>query len=292
MRGVVTEVLGSRHYIVKVAGNLWKRHIDQLLRRPADVASTHGFLASDYQQSMPLDVSPDMDQPSDTVPDSTIPSTYIPSTATLDESILASTGDSRVLNKQPTLVMPVTDPPVISQPAPLPEISDSANVDDTLVVQPDSLCEYPADTEKRYPTRTTCRPPRHLKDYELVMAVTDSKPFGFFIMDFAFYFFKKGKCYIVTLFCYCCYIVRSYVIVVFCVFGCACAVVRTRNKRRLECSCSMLVLFHNFELGFPSYNKSWSLCDFGFDCKLWSIQNYPHWRYFQSPHRQSFCHGK
>ena len=32
--GVVTEVLGSLHYIVKVAGNLWKRHIDQLLRRP------------------------------------------------------------------------------------------------------------------------------------------------------------------------------------------------------------------------------------------------------------------
>ena len=63
--------------------------------------------------------------------------------------------------------MPVTDPPVISQPAPLPEISDSAIVDDTLVVQPGSLCEYPADTEKRYPTRTTRRPPRHLKDYEL-----------------------------------------------------------------------------------------------------------------------------
>ena len=37
----------------------------------------------------------------------------------------------------------------------------------TLVVQPNSLCEYPADTEKRYSTRTTRRPPRHLKDYEL-----------------------------------------------------------------------------------------------------------------------------
>ena len=60
---------------------------------------------------------------------------------------------------------------MISQPAPLPEtspeISDAANVDDTLVVQPNSLREYPADAEKRYSTRTTRRPPRHLKDYEL-----------------------------------------------------------------------------------------------------------------------------
>ena len=52
-------------------------------------------------------------------------------------------------------------------PALLPKISDSANVDDALIVQPDSLCVYPADTEKCYPTWTTCRPPRHLKDYEL-----------------------------------------------------------------------------------------------------------------------------
>ena len=110
VREVVTEVLGSRHYIVKVAGNLWKRHIDQLLRRPTDVASTRGFSASNYQ-SMPLDVSPDMDQPYEIVPDSTIPSTYIPPTATLDESILVSTGDSPIPNKQPTVSMPVTDPP-------------------------------------------------------------------------------------------------------------------------------------------------------------------------------------
>jgi len=47
-----------------------------------------------------------------------------------------------------------------------------------------------------------------------------------------------------------CYIVRSYVIVVLCVHGCVCAGVRTRNKRRLECSCSMLALFYNFVLGF------------------------------------------
>lgn len=140
VRGVVTEVLGSRHYMVKVAGNLWKRHIDQLLRRPADVASTRGFLASEYQ-SMPLDVSPNIDQPSEIVRDSTIPSAYIPPTATFEESILASSGDSRIPNKQPTVSMPVADPLMNSQPASLPENSDSANVNDTLVVQPGSLCE-------------------------------------------------------------------------------------------------------------------------------------------------------
>ena len=71
---------------------------------------------------MPLHVSPDMDQPYELVPDSTLLSTYTPPTATLDESILASTGDSPVPNKQTTVSMPFTDPPVISQPATLPEI--------------------------------------------------------------------------------------------------------------------------------------------------------------------------
>ena len=34
--GVVTEVLGSQHYMVEVFCNLWKRHVDQLLRQPVD----------------------------------------------------------------------------------------------------------------------------------------------------------------------------------------------------------------------------------------------------------------
>ena len=76
----------------------------------------------------------------------TIPSTYIPPTATLDESILASTGDSSVSNKQPTVSMTVTDSLVIFQPPPLPEtspeVSDAANVDDTLVVQPNFRILY------------------------------------------------------------------------------------------------------------------------------------------------------
>ncbi|CAB4045617.1 Hypothetical predicted protein, partial [Paramuricea clavata] len=30
--GVVTKVLGSRHYMVRVPGYLWKRHVDQLVK--------------------------------------------------------------------------------------------------------------------------------------------------------------------------------------------------------------------------------------------------------------------
>ena len=63
------------------------------------------------------------------------------------------------------------------------------------------------------------------------------------------FFFKKGEMlywdFVLLLLCY---IVWSYVIVVLRVNGCACTGVRTRNKRRLECSYSMLTLFHNFQV--------------------------------------------
>lgn len=58
-------------------------------------------------------------------------------------------------------------PPCDFSTSPLPQNSDCANVDDTLVVQPGSLCESPADVEKHYPTWTTHRSPRHLKEYQL-----------------------------------------------------------------------------------------------------------------------------
>lgn len=50
-------------------------------------------------------------------------------------------------------------PPCDFSTSPLPQNSDCANVDDTLVVQPGSLCESPADVEKHYPTWTTHRSP-------------------------------------------------------------------------------------------------------------------------------------
>ena len=38
---VVSEVVVSRHYIVKVSGNLWKRQVDQMLRRCVEVVPTN-----------------------------------------------------------------------------------------------------------------------------------------------------------------------------------------------------------------------------------------------------------
>ena len=32
MQGIVTQVLGSRNYMVNIQGQLWKRHMDQLIR--------------------------------------------------------------------------------------------------------------------------------------------------------------------------------------------------------------------------------------------------------------------
>lgn len=87
---------------------MWKRHKDQLLRFPADVASTHSFLASEYQHSMPLDVPHGMDQPRQIVRDPGILSPYIPPTATLDESIMTGTEeDSPIAQKQPTVSIPI-----------------------------------------------------------------------------------------------------------------------------------------------------------------------------------------
>jgi len=34
--GVITEVLGSRHYNIDVDGNIWKRHVDQIIRSSSE----------------------------------------------------------------------------------------------------------------------------------------------------------------------------------------------------------------------------------------------------------------
>ena len=62
--------------------------------------------------------------------------------------------------------MLVTEPPVISQRHPCHRILIVLMLM-TLVVQLGSLCESPADVEKHYPTWTTHRSPRHLKEYQL-----------------------------------------------------------------------------------------------------------------------------
>jgi len=67
MRGVILEVLGSQHYMVEVLGNLWKRHVDQLLSQPVDVAPLNNPLVID-NHSMPLKMAPAVDQSDEIVP--------------------------------------------------------------------------------------------------------------------------------------------------------------------------------------------------------------------------------
>ena len=63
----------------------------------------------------------------------------------------------------------VPDTANVTLTSPLPENSDSADVDNTLLVHPSFSGEnlVYTNTEKRYPTRATRRPPIYLKDYEL-----------------------------------------------------------------------------------------------------------------------------
>lgn len=96
----------------------------------------------------------------------------------------------------------VTDTAMISQLSPLPEISDSANVDETLVVQPSSQCEYPADTEKRYPTRKPAGRQTTSKITSESNGSNRLKTFSF--VYFFIYVFPRSiflwRCYIVTSF--------------------------------------------------------------------------------------------
>ena len=82
--GVVTEVLGSRQYMVEVFGNLWKRHVDELLRRPIDDTPQANSPAIQCH-FVPNDMTSPVDQPVEIVPDSFTQGTPVPATAASDE---------------------------------------------------------------------------------------------------------------------------------------------------------------------------------------------------------------
>jgi len=157
--------------MVKVAGGLWKRHVDQLLSGPVEV--TLASNSSEFaHHSVSLEMSSSTDQSGDIIPDSTIPSTPVPPTSTMDDFPLTGnseefrlesqlTGFSRHFADSGTTNLTLT--------CPLQENSDSADVDDTLLVHPSFSGEnlVSANAEKRFPTRATRRPPIYLKYYEL-----------------------------------------------------------------------------------------------------------------------------
>jgi len=83
--GVVTEVFGgSRHYMVEVFGNHWKRHVDQLLRRPIDDTPPANSPAI-QRHFVPNDMTSLVGQPVEIVPDSFTQGTPDPATAASDE---------------------------------------------------------------------------------------------------------------------------------------------------------------------------------------------------------------
>ena len=82
VHGVVSEVIGSRHYIVNVSGNLWKRLVDQLFRCCVEVVPTND--------------SP-VDPPGEIAADPTFPVPPVPPTAVPDEPRL--TGEDSHLGK-------------------------------------------------------------------------------------------------------------------------------------------------------------------------------------------------
>lgn len=144
VRGVVSEVIGSRHYIVNVSGNLWKRHVDQLLRRCEEVVPTNDF---------------PVDPPGEIAADPTFPVAPVPFAAVPEEPPL--TGEDFDLGKRSlTESEPATEIAVTTQP----EMPMPAHVDDTHLVPPSFSNESCASTVKRYPTRSTRRLPSYLQD--------------------------------------------------------------------------------------------------------------------------------
>ena len=81
---VVTEVLGSRQYMAEALSNLWKRHVDQKLRRSVD--DTLPANSPVIQRLfVPNDMTSLVGQPWEIVSDSFIQNTPVPAAAASDE---------------------------------------------------------------------------------------------------------------------------------------------------------------------------------------------------------------
>ena len=159
MPGVITEVLGSRHYMVEVSGNLWKRHVDQLLSRA--VNEDHSNSPSSIgEHSMPLPLVPPVDFSDEVVPlpsgsyTATAVESQLTSTSEYSESPLPGASCSITDNDNVTVV-----PPVLLSGTPDTSSMEKPSYSDKVAISPCS--------ERRYPVRVNRGLPSHLKDYEL-----------------------------------------------------------------------------------------------------------------------------
>jgi len=158
--------------MVKVFGNLWKRHVDQLLRRPIDDTPPANSPAI-RRHFVPNDMTSLVDQPGEIVPDFFTQGTPVPATAASDKPHLRDSckpcfPESSITSSSCSVRDRDTNELACSSS--MPAIPAPASIDDALTVQPDSTCEVqatPRCTEKRYPTKTTRGPPSYFKDYEL-----------------------------------------------------------------------------------------------------------------------------
>ena len=160
MRGVITEVLGSRHYMVELSGHLWKRHVDQLLSQAVnDDRSNSPSSIEDH--SMPLQLAPPVD-----FPDEVVPLTSGSHTATADESQLTSTSECSE-SPIPRVSCSVTDNDNVTG---VPPVLLSETPDTSYMLEKPSYSDKvatPPCSERRYPVRVNRGLPSHLRDYEL-----------------------------------------------------------------------------------------------------------------------------
>ena len=142
MQGIVTQVLGSRNYMVNVQGQLWKRHIDQLIR--SKVNEQPGCLTS-FPVNDPAGIE------SESVSGSPVTSA-LPAT---DTSLQNSRGHN--------LPQFVSNAPQEKQEfvaeQQVPELQEGTQAASIPGMSP------PTQLERRYPTRVRTAP-SYLKDYE------------------------------------------------------------------------------------------------------------------------------
>ena len=155
--------------MIVVCGNLWKRSVDQLLRRPID--DTPSANSSAIQRHfVPNNTTSLVGQPVEIFPDSFSQGIPVPATAVSDELHLMDSCEPCVPEGSITSSScPVPDKDT-NELTGLSSIPVPVSIDDDLTAQPDSTSEVkstPLCTGKRFPTRTTRGPPSYLKDYEL-----------------------------------------------------------------------------------------------------------------------------
>ena len=137
--GVVTEVLGSRQYKAEVLSNLWKRHVDQKLRRSLDdtLPSNSTVIQRHFVTN---DITSLVGQPWEIVSDSFIQITPVPAAAAFDEPHLMDYYKRCFPEGSITcLSCPVQDKDTseLAFSSSMPAIPVPAGIDDALTLPPD-----------------------------------------------------------------------------------------------------------------------------------------------------------